>query len=394
MTAGREPERGVLGQQALVSGKPDECELLVGMIQGELELAPAAAVARLGGLGRQPKADLPEQLAPRQPESVTAADPHEGFDGCAFELRRRAPDEITDALERAMLFALENGRRGGLFAPVSHKSQSNPHRSSLPAPCSLHSAPDIAHVDVGQAYFDAVAHRVAAQRVDRVEAHRLIIEERDVVLDRVIVPEPRRLVCEQSERRGVRLGKSELAERDHLTEHLLGRGFGDTAGESTCAKLLPEAGHEIARAAAAHRAAQGFRLTRREAGERLADLQYLILIQNHSQRFREAFAEQGMIDGRLVRLAGGVRAALLLAPAHVRIDRAADDRPRADDRDFDREVFEIAWPAPPDHLDLRAALDLKQANRVTGADAIVDRGILEVDAREIGWCSSAARDQL
>ncbi len=54
------------------------------------------------------------------------------------------------------------------------------------------SAPDIAHVDVRQAHFDAVAHGVAAQRIDRVEAHRLVIEEGDVVLDGMVVPEPRR----------------------------------------------------------------------------------------------------------------------------------------------------------------------------------------------------------
>src|SRR6266853_731911 len=85
---------------------------------------------------------------------------------------------------------------------------------------------------------------------------------------------------------------------------------------------------------------------------------------------------------------------LLIAPAPVRIDRAADDRPRADDRDLDREVLEIARPAAADHLDLRSALDLEQPDRVTGADAVVDGGVLEVDAREIGWCASAARDQL
>src|SRR5207249_4305890 len=126
-----------------------------------------------------------------------------------------------------------------------------------------------------------------------------------------------------------------------------------------------------------------------------------------------------MVGWRLVRLAGGVRAALLFAPAHVRIHRPTDDRARPHDRDFDGEVFEIARTAPADHLDLcaaldrplpdreprtdpddppepSAALDLEEADRVAGADAVVDRGILEVDAREVGWRPSpgAARDQL
>src|SRR5258708_21341037 len=128
MTAGRETERGVLGQQALVGGQPAECQLFMGMIQGELELTPATTVTRLGGFGRQPEADLPEQLAPRQAESVAATDPHEGFDGCALEIRRRTPDEIADALERPMLppFLHRCGCR--LFAPMPNESQSNAHR--------------------------------------------------------------------------------------------------------------------------------------------------------------------------------------------------------------------------------------------------------------------------
>src|SRR6266478_988192 len=125
MSAGREPECGVLGQQALVSSEPAECQLLMGMIEGELELAPAAAVARLGRLGRQPEADLPQQLAPCQTESVAAADPHERFDRSAFELWRRAPDEITHAFEWTVLLSLDDGCRGGLFAPMANEPQTD-----------------------------------------------------------------------------------------------------------------------------------------------------------------------------------------------------------------------------------------------------------------------------
>jgi len=41
---GRRTRGGVLGQQAMVSGQPAECELFVGMIQGDAELTPATAV--------------------------------------------------------------------------------------------------------------------------------------------------------------------------------------------------------------------------------------------------------------------------------------------------------------------------------------------------------------
>src|SRR6267143_5267619 len=105
MRAGREAERCVLGEQSLVGSESSECQLLMGMVQGELELTPAAAIARLGGLGRQQEADLPYQFAPGQAESVAAADPHEGLDSGAFELGRRAPDEIADALEWAIFLS-------------------------------------------------------------------------------------------------------------------------------------------------------------------------------------------------------------------------------------------------------------------------------------------------
>src|SRR5436309_12752135 len=105
MPAGPEPARGVLGQQALVSCQHAECQQLLGMIQGELELAPAAAAARLGRLGREPETDLPQQLAPCQSESVTAADPHESFDRGSSELRRPGPDEITYACAWTLLFS-------------------------------------------------------------------------------------------------------------------------------------------------------------------------------------------------------------------------------------------------------------------------------------------------
>src|SRR5574341_446483 len=103
-----------------------------------------------------------------------------------------------------------------------------------------------------------------------------------------------------------------------------------------------------------------------------------------------------MIDGRFVGAAGRVRAALLFAPPYVRVYRAPDDGTGPDDCDFDREIFQIARPAAPDHLDLRAALDLKQADRVAGADAVVDDGLLEIAARQIRrWAPpGAACDQL
>ena len=196
----------------------------------------------------------------------------------------------------------------------------------------------------------------------------------------MIVPEPRRLIGEQSKRRGVRFGKAKFTEGDHLGEHFFGGRFGNAAALRPLAEFVPEAGHQIVRAAPAHRPPQRLRLSSGESRECLADLQHLILIKDHAQRLRETVAQQGMIDRWLIGTARRVRAALLFAPPDVRVHGAADDRSWPHDCDLDREVLEIARAAATDHLDLRPALDLKQTDGVTGADAIVDRGILEVDA--------------
>src|SRR2546421_12890210 len=92
-----------------------------------------------------------------------------------------------------------------------------------------------------------------------------------------------------------------------------------------------------------------------------------------------------MVEGRLVCPAGFAGAALVFATPDVRIHRAAHDRARTHDRDLDRQVLEIPGSGAPQHLDLRPALDLEQPHGVPPADAIVDRGVGEVDARGIGW---------
>ena len=210
----------------------------------------------------------------------------------------------------------------------------------------------------------------------------------------MIVPEPRRLIGEQSKRCGVRFGKSKFTEGDHLGEHFFGGRFGNAAALRPLAEFVPEAGHQIVRAAPAHRPPQRLRLSSGESRECLADLQHLILIKDHAQRLRKTVAQQGMIDRWLIGTACRVRAALLFAPPHVRVHGAADDRSWPHDCDLDREVLEIARAAATDHLDLRPALDLKQTDGVTGADAIVDRRILEVDTREVGGRPGVTGDQL
>src|SRR6266480_2644059 len=127
------------------------------------------------------------------------------------------------------------------------------------------------------------------------------------------MPEPRRLVGEQAERGGVRLGEAELGERDHLREHALGGRFGDAARRRAVLELLPEPRHQLAAAPPAHGPPQRLCLAGAEARERLAHLQHLVLIEDHPQRLRERFLEQWMIERRLVGATRGPGAALLFA---------------------------------------------------------------------------------
>src|SRR5437763_12890198 len=119
------------------------------MIERQLELATPSPVAAALSLGRDPETDLPQQLAPGESETITAADPHERFDCRSFERRWSPTNEIADAIERSVPLPLFHGRGRRLFAPVTDEPQSDSHCSLLSAPCSFFNrAPDIAAIDV------------------------------------------------------------------------------------------------------------------------------------------------------------------------------------------------------------------------------------------------------
>src|SRR5207248_7711551 len=100
-----------------------------------------------------------------------------------------------------------------LLTPVSDKPE--PHSHGISSPLSRRErgtggegigrrrkkgtggedrAPDVTQIHIRQPDLNPVALRVPSQRVERVEPHRLIVEERAVILGGVVVPEPCRLV--------------------------------------------------------------------------------------------------------------------------------------------------------------------------------------------------------
>src|SRR2546422_6673678 len=85
MAARGEPQHCVLGEQPLGRREPAEARALVGVVERELELAAAARFAAALRIGREPQPHLPQQLAPREPEAVAPAHPHQVLDRAALE---------------------------------------------------------------------------------------------------------------------------------------------------------------------------------------------------------------------------------------------------------------------------------------------------------------------
>ena len=204
--------------------------------------------------------------------------------------------------------------------------------------------------------------------------------------------QPRRLVGEQAERRAVGLREAEAREpRDHL-EDLLGELLADVGvlGHRALDEAAVVGLDRLRRALAAHRPAQPLGLPDAEARERLRDLEHLVLEDDRAERVAQRLLERRVQVGDLERRVG----AQALAALDVRVDRAADDRPRPHDRDLDRDLVEVLRARAPQRAHLRARLDLKDAGRVGVLDALVGRRVVEGDPREVDPLAAPRRDVL
>ena len=97
---------------------------------------------------------------------------------------------------------------------------------------------------------------------------RLGVQERAQEGGGVVAVQPRALVGEQPEGGGVRLGEAEGGERQDLLEDQVRGRLVHAAPGRAVAERVPVRGERLARAPAAHRAAQALRLALREAGQR------------------------------------------------------------------------------------------------------------------------------
>ena len=205
---------------------------------------------------------------------------------------------------------------------------------------------------------------VVDQHLDRVEAHRLGVDQPDQELGRVEQLEERRLVGRPGERRRVRLGEPEAGERRDLAEQLLGHLLGHPRlAHAAVDELLVELLHLAARAPRPHRPPEPVRFGRREAGDLDGDAHDLLLVEDHAHRILE--------HGLEARVEVGHRLQALLA-AQERVDGVALDRARPDDRHLDDEVVEALWPRLGERLHLGPALDLEDPDRVGRLEHLED----------------------
>ena len=218
---------------------------------------------------------------------------------------------------------------------------------------------------------------VVDEHLDRIEAHRLGVDEPHDELGRVEQLEERRFVRGPGERSGVALGEAEARERGHLAEELLGhRLVHPRLAQAALDEPVVELLHLLARPPGAHRPAEPVRIGRAEATDIDGDPHHLLLVEDDP----EAVA-QDRLEGR-VQVRHGLQA--LLAP-QVRMDGIALDRSRPDDRDLDHQVVEVLRPALGERLHLGPALDLEDPDRIGRLEHLEDlrdvlRQAVEVEA--------------
>ena len=130
----------------------------------------------------------------------------------------------------------------------------------------------------------AVTLAVVDEDVRRVEAHRLGVEERAEELGRVVGAQPGGLVGEQAEGGGVAFGKPNSAKPAIFWKTRSATGFETPCASAPVDELLLELLDRLARALAAHRAAQALGLAGAEPGERHRHLQHLLLVEDDAER--------------------------------------------------------------------------------------------------------------
>ena len=319
MRRGGQPGRRVVGDH-LVPGRQRLQRRRGRQVERERELH-SFATGRAHAGRRHPQ--LPQRHPPvAAGQRVAGARPGEPLERRAA--RAGARREVLQRGEVAALVARGDERGDLVGAHAEHVAQADLDGGLVGGGRVRrirHRAADLAGVDVRGEHRDTAPLRLVDERVGRVEAHRLLVEQRAEELRPVVHAQPRRLVGEQAEGGAVGLGEAEAREaRDHREDRLglLRRDVG-MLGHRALDEALVVGLDRLGRALAAHRPAQALGLPHAEAGERLRDLEHLVLEDDRAERVAQRRLERRVQIGDLVRGVG----AQPLAALDVRVDRAA-----------------------------------------------------------------------
>jgi hypothetical protein len=216
---------------------------------------------------------------------------------------------------------------------------------------------------------------VVDEHLDRVEAHRLRVDQPDRELCRVGELQEGRLVGRAREGRRVALVEAEAGEAGDLVVELLGVLLGQAvAGHAALDEAAVELLHLSLGAPGAHGTPEAVRLGRAETRDFDGDAHDLLLVEDHAQRLGQDRLQAGMEVGHRLEA---------LAPSQVGVDGVALDGAGPDDGDLDDQVVERLRAALGQRLHLRPRLDLEDAHRVRRLDHGEDLGDVLRQAVEI-----------
>ena len=139
--------------------------------------------------------------------------------------------------------------------------------------------------------------------------------------------------------------------------------------------LLLQLAERAAPAEGGHGATQRVRLVRRELRRLHGEPHRLLLKERHAEGLLEHPAQlvRRPVLGRRCRIDHLLQP---VATTQVGMHHVALDRAGAHDRDLDHQVVEAARLEPGQHVHLRPALDLEDADRIGPAQHVVDLGVL------------------
>ena len=285
----RQPGGGVVGDHPLP--RLERAQLRgAGEVERERELG--AVLDRLAGRGDP---ELPQDLPARGAGAQRVARSRPG------QLRERRPPrpgargEVAERAEGPAGRARRRQRGDLVGAHAADVAEADADRGAVGR------AGHLAGVDVGRQQRDPAPLRLVDQRVRRIEAHRLLVEQRAQELRAVVHPQPGRLVGEQPEGRAVGLREAEAREpHDHLVDPLR-HLRSDPVGALRALDEAPVVGLDRRLGAlAAHRPPQPLGLPRREARERDRDLEHLVLEDDRPERVAQDGLERGVVVGDVV----------------------------------------------------------------------------------------------